>query len=201
MQWRQDFIQISIQRRSSHDDGRKREIHHTRISAQFRGSCRATRVNEAGTGFVEWSGDSEMCYEAGCKLFVDEKNIVQVLKGTPAKEKTTPEFRARWSRPWASLTSYVGGYQLPAQLPEAYSVDSHLILLGDSTKSELVAALQASELLLQVVDEKYPGPGKSLVSFAWSPFAVEKNVILIGATDEAGMEVGESKLVELARNK
>jgi hypothetical protein len=157
-----------------------------------------TLATIVGDGYVDWSGDNERCYEAGCKLFVDEKNNVQVLKGTPTNEKTTPEFRARWSRPWASLTSYVGGYQLPAQLPEAYAVDSHLILLGDSTRSELVAALQASELLLQVVDEKYPGPGKALVSFAWSPFAVEKNVIFIGATDGPGLEAGASKLMELA---
>ena len=90
---------------------------------------------------------------------------------------------------------------MPPQLPEAYSVDSHLILLGDSTKSELVRALQASELLLQTVDAKYPGAGKALVSFVWSPFAVEKNVILIAASDDAGMKVGASELIELMQNR
>lgn len=157
-----------------------------------------TLVTVVGDGFLDWSGDKEICYEAGCKLFVDDTGRVQVLKGELTEAKTTAEFRARWSRPWASLTSYVGGYQLPAQLPEAYAVDSHLLLLGDSAKSELVAALQASDLLPQVVDAKYPGPGKALVSFAWSPFALEKNAILIGATDEAGLRTGVDKLLSLA---
>jgi hypothetical protein len=75
-------------------------------------------------------------------------------------------------------------------------VDSHLILLGDSEASELVAALQASELLPQVVDPRYPGPGKALVSFAWSPFARERNVILIGASDMAGITAGIARLIE-----
>ena len=73
------------------------------------------------------------------------------------------------------------------------------MILGDSTTSELVAALQASELLLQVVDQKYPGPGKALVSFAWSPFALEKNVIFIGATDDAGLKAGVETLAGMAR--
>jgi hypothetical protein len=76
-------------------------------------------------------------------------------------------------------------------------VDSHLILLGDSETSQLVAALQASELLVQVADSKYPGPGKALVSFAWSPFALNKNVILIGASDAAGIVAG---IVQLTRS-
>jgi hypothetical protein len=58
--------------------------------------------------------------------------------------------------------------------------------------------LQASDLLLQVVDEQYPGPGKALVSFAWSPFAVEKNALMIGAADEAGLAAGAARLLELA---
>ena len=106
-----------------------------------------------------------------------------------------------WAKPWSRLTSHVGGYQLPPQLPEAYTTDSHLILLGDSGSGFAVAALQASELLPQVVDRKYPGPGKALVSFAWSPFAVEKDVILVGASDAAGLRAGVRKLLEIAAGK
>lgn len=61
----------------------------------------------------------------------------------------------------------------------------------------LVRALQASELLLQVVDDKYPGPGKALIQYAWSPFALEKNVVYIGATDEAGLSVGVEQLLNM----
>jgi len=35
-----------------------------------------------------------------------------------------------------------------------------MIPAGDSTSSEVVVVVQASELLPQIVDEKYPGPGK-----------------------------------------
>lgn len=155
-------------------------------------------VTIAGEGYVDWSGDAEVCYEPGVILYVDGQRKVTVLLGAEREERTTPEFRARWARPWTRLTSHVGAYQLPPQLPEAYTTDRHLILLGDSTTSQAVAVLQASDLLLQVVDEKYPGPGKALVSFLWSPFAVDKNVILIGATDQAGLEAGVAQLLALA---
>jgi hypothetical protein len=158
-----------------------------------------TLITIAGEGYLDWIGPHEFAYEAGCKLFVNDQRQVVVLKGEQAEAKTTDEFRARWARPWSRLDSHVGGYQLPPSLPEAYASDSHLILLGDSTTSEAVAALQASELLLQTADAKYPGPGKSLVSYAWSPFGVEKNVILIGASDEAGLKAGAAKLVELTK--
>jgi hypothetical protein len=108
-------------------------------------------------------------YEAGCKLYVDAKGQLVVLKGELGDAKTTDEFRTRWAKPWSRLTSHGGGYQLPPQLPEAYTTDSDLILLGDSGSGFAMAALQASELLPQVVDAKYPGPGKALINFAWSP--------------------------------
>ncbi len=56
---------------------------------------------------------------------------------------------------------------------------------------------QASELLRQIVDAKYPGPGKSLISFAWSPFALGKNVTLIGASDGLGLEAGVARLAAM----
>jgi hypothetical protein len=155
-------------------------------------------VTIAGEGYLDWSGDDEVCYEPGVKLYLDEQRKVTVIQGTLTEEPTTEEFKARWAKPWVRLTSHVGAYQLPAQLPEAYTTDRHLILLGDSTTSQAVAVLQASDLLLQVVDSQYPGPGKALVSFAWSPFAVEKNALLIGAADEAGLAAGAARLMELA---
>jgi len=155
-------------------------------------------VTIAGEGYVDWSGDAEVCYEPGVFLYVDAPRQITALGGTWREERTTPEFRARWAKPWTRLTSHVGAYQLPPQLPEAYTTDRHLILLGDSTTSRAVAVLQASDLLLQVVDEKYPGPGRALLSFVWSPFAVEKNAILIGATDPAGLEAGGAQLLALA---
>jgi hypothetical protein len=155
-------------------------------------------VTIAGTGYLDWHGPHEFAYEPGCKLYVNDKRQVTVVKGELSMVKTTDEFRAKWAKSWSRLTQHVGGFQLPACLPEAYTTDSHLILLGDSTSGFAVAALQASELLPQVVDERYPGPGKALVSFAWSPFGVEKNVILVGASDADGLRAGIARLAALA---
>ncbi|MGH7213886.1 MAG: hypothetical protein ACREIT_03900 [Tepidisphaeraceae bacterium] len=71
--------------------------------------------------------------------------------------------------------------------------------MGDSKTSQTARALQASDLLMQVADEKYPGLDRALVSFVWSPFAVEKNVIYIAATDDAGLNAGAQKVAELVK--
>ncbi len=148
-------------------------------------------VTVAGEGWLDWwSSDREIAYEAGVQFYVDAQRQLQVLNGRMEEVKTTPEIRARWAKPWSRLTSYVGAFQLPPQLPEAYVCEDHLIVLGDSATSQIARILQASELPLQTADAKYPGPGKALVSFIWSPFAVEKNVILIAASDAAGLEAG-----------
>jgi hypothetical protein len=42
------------------------------------------------------------------------------------------------------------------------------------------------------------GPGKALVQYAWSPFAVEKDVIAIGASDRAGLQAGIAEVLRLA---
>jgi hypothetical protein len=155
-----------------------------------------TQAKVGGKGFIDFG--PEQFYEPGCVLYVDDKGQTVVVKGEIIEVKATEETRRQWSRAWVRLASFVGTDHLPPQLPEAYAVDSHLILLGDSTGSELVAALQASDLLPQVVDPQYPGPGKALVLFAWSPFALGKNVILIGASDEAGLAAGGARLLDLA---
>ena len=142
----------------------------------------------AGKGFIDYNAaDAEEMYEPGCKIYIDADKKWTVVLGEKTEVQATPEARARWSRPWTRLGTFVGAYNLNPQLPEGYACDRHLILLGDSTAGELIAALQASELLPQVADARYPGPGKALLSFAWSPFALEKDVILVGAPDDAGV--------------
>ncbi len=157
-----------------------------------------TLVTVAGEIYMDWSGDSETIWEPGCKFYIDAEGTFKILNGEEKEVDTTPEFRAKWSKPWQRLMLHVGGFQLPPALPEAYAADSNLILLGDSTCGETVAALQASEILPQIADAKYPGPGKALVEFAWSPFGMEKNVIFIGASDESGLKAGMAALMKLA---
>lgn len=158
-----------------------------------------SRLTIVGEGFVDFSGDVEQCYEPGVQLHVNEQRQVTVLNADGVDAKTSAEFRVRWSRPWSKLTQHVGAYQLPAQLPEAYTTDSHLIVLGSSTTSHAVAVLQASELLPQIADEKYPGPGGALVSLCWSPFAAEKNAIVLASSDPAGIKAGVEALTQLLK--
>lgn len=160
-----------------------------------------TLIEVGAGGLLDWLAPHEQAYEPGCTLYVDAKNQLTVLKGELSMVPTTDAFCAKWARPWQRLMHHVGGYQLPPELPEAYSFDGHLILLGDSRSNQAAAVLQASELLPQVADAKYPGPGRALVSFAWSPFAVEKNVILVGASDTEGLRAGVARLVALTGAK
>jgi hypothetical protein len=158
-------------------------------------------VTIAGDGWVDFGGDRELCYEPGVKLYFDERREMKVINAQAKEMKTTAEFRAKWAKPWSRLTTHVGAYQLPAQLPEAYTTDSHLIVLGDIKSSQAAAILQASELLPQTVDAKYPGLGKALVQYAWSPFAVGKNAIIIGASDKEGLQAGIDRLLKVAGQK
>jgi len=159
-----------------------------------------TLATVAGKGFIAPGDKSgEDFFEPGCKLYVNEKKSIEIIKGAKTEQKATDDVRLAWPRPWQRLTTTWASWILPPKLPEAYRADRHLILIGDSQKSELVAALQASGLLQQVVDSRYPGPGKCLVSLAWSPFALEKNVILVGAADDVGAYAGIDKLVEMVK--
>ena len=158
-----------------------------------------SRITIVGEGLVDFSGDAELCYEPGVQLHLNEQRQLTVLNAVAADTQTSAEFRTRWAKPWSKLTQHVGAYQLPAQLPEAYTTDSHLIVLGSSTTSHAVAVLQASELLPQIADEKYPGPGGALVSLCWSPFAVEKNAIVLESPDAAGLRAGVEEITKLLK--
>ncbi len=158
-----------------------------------------SRITILGEGFVDFSGDVEQCYEPGVQLHVNEQRQLTVLNAESSEVATSTEFRKRWAKPWTKLTQHVGAYQLPAQLPEAYTTDAHLIVLGSSTTSHAVAVLQASELLPQIADEKYPGPGGALVSLCWSPFAVEKNVIVLASPDQAGLKASVEALTQVLK--
>ena len=192
-------VQLQIE-----DNGRIRAVNSdgTDLGESWRDTPN-TLATIVGKGFIDYhAADAEEMYEPGCKIHIDATKKWSVVRGEKTEVKATPEARARWSRPWTRLSPYVGGFNLTPQLPEGYVSDRHLILLGDSTTGgELVAALQASEILLETADARYPGPGKALLSFVWSPFALEKNVILIGASDEAGVNAGIKALLSLVATR
>lgn len=159
-------------------------------------------VTVTGQGLLDWVNQNrEQAFEAGVKLYVNSKRRVEVLNGQPQQVRATEDVQHRWSAAWQRLTRYVGNYQLPAQLPEAYETDDHLIVLGDSRSSRIVAALQAAEVVPQIADERYPGAGRALVSFVRGPFHPERNAILIAASDAAGLTAGARKVAKLARER
>ncbi|MFW6038927.1 MAG: hypothetical protein ACOC9P_00440 [bacterium] len=155
-----------------------------------------TLLTVTGDGFIDINGP-ETFYRAGCELLVQQRGRLKPLNAAKTQVKASESVRATWSRPWKRLRTYTGAHNLVPQLPEAYRVDEHVILLGDSTRSELVRALQASELLPQVVDEKYPGRGKALVQFAWHPFTLGHHAIYLGSVDTEGLNAAIDSFLEL----
>jgi len=184
----------------SADDGRT--VARTRAGADLGDGWRQpnTLATVVGAGYADVTPTGAAFYEPGVQLLVNRDGQTEVLTGQPTRVKTTEDVRRRWSRPWVRLRPYIGTYDLSPQLPEAYRVNTALILLGDSRQSALVAAVQAGELLPEVADDAYPGPGKALVSYVWSPFALDRDAIVIGASDVAGLEAGASRLLALAPN-
>ena len=66
----------------------------------------------AGKGFIDYSAaDAEEMYEPGCKIYIDADKKWTVVLGEKTEVKATPEARARWSRPWTRLGSFVGRLQ------------------------------------------------------------------------------------------
>jgi hypothetical protein len=149
-------------------------------------------ITFAGEGYVDYSGDREVCYEAGVRMYIDTKRQKAVLNGSAKEERTTPAFRARWAKPWHRLTTHVGGYQYPPQLPEAFTAEGHLIVLGENEVSRVIAA---GEILDRVADGKDPGPGRALVQYVWGPFAPDADVVLVSAVDAAGVGAGVKALM------
>jgi hypothetical protein len=147
---------------------------------------RSAIVTVAGEGLVFSYKGQDVCCEAGVQFHIDALDRLTFLYGEKEEVKTTAEFQQRWAKTWNWWTTF-----------EHYTTDDHVILLGDSVSSGAVAALQASELLLQVADSQYPGPGKALLSYVWSPFTVNKNAIVIAASDKEGLQAGIAQLLTL----
>jgi outer membrane protein assembly factor BamB len=81
------------------------------------------------------------------------------------------------------------------------SVRGNLILLSLPGGGALAGPLWTSRLPIRHLTENYPGKGRGLVAYAWSPFSGQEDVILLGAGDESGLEKAVSKLLELSGTK
>jgi outer membrane protein assembly factor BamB len=81
------------------------------------------------------------------------------------------------------------------------SVRGNMILLSLPGGGSLAGPLWASRLPIRHLSENYPGKGRGLLAYAWSPFSGQEDVILLGAGDESGLEKAVTKLLELAGTK
>ncbi len=79
---------------------------------------------------------------------------------------------------------------VPLSLPE------NTIALGCRTTNDLIARLY--DLHYTYLDQKYPGPGGYVVRSLHDPFGNGRNVIFVGASDDAGLRLAIAEFTRLA---
>ncbi|MGB9608506.1 MAG: hypothetical protein ACPL7E_08220, partial [bacterium] len=65
--------------------------------------------------------------------------------------------------------------------------------------SLLIKALQRASILPIVANDYFPGKGKGIVEYAWSPFSLGKDVILVIGSEKEGVIKAGKKLLSLMR--
>lgn len=113
----------------------------------------------------------------------------------------TKEEREQRRKEWETLQNWAGQNGYPPSLPDAFEADDHLILVGTDKSSTLVQALQRASILPRVANDYFPGKGRGLLEFAWSPFALGKDVILVTGSDAAGVRKAAERLLMLVGGK
>ena len=111
----------------------------------------------------------------------------------------TIEEREKRRKPWLRLRVWAGENGYPPTLPDAFEVDENLILVGTDSSSVLIQALQRASILPMVANDYFPGKGRGILEYAWSPFALGKDVILVTGSDPSGVRKSAKRLLELLR--
>ncbi|MBI2190779.1 MAG: hypothetical protein HYU36_02190 [Planctomycetes bacterium] len=115
---------------------------------------------------------------------------------TPEQYRALPaEEQEQRRKPWERMVNWEGSRGYPPQFPDAYQVEENIILIGKDSTSFLVNAIQRGSLLRRVANEYYPGKGRGLVQYVWSPFSLGKDVVLITASDNAGLQAAVKEVV------
>ncbi|MFA4015466.1 MAG: hypothetical protein RUDDFDWM_000549 [Candidatus Fervidibacterota bacterium] len=146
----------------------------------------------------------------GISVFVEDEHLVwrkgRYPKVFPAIEKrgekwfeVTEEERERRRKPWVKLRIWAGENGYPPTLPDAFEVGEDLILVGTDSSSTLIKALQRASILPFVANDYFPGKGRGLLEYSWSPFALGKDVILVTGSDPAGVRKAAQELLTLLR--
>jgi hypothetical protein len=111
----------------------------------------------------------------------------------------TIEEREKRRKPWLRLRVWAGENGYPPTLPDAFEVDENLILVGTDSSSVLIQALQRASILPMLANDYFPGKGRGILEYAWSPFALGKDVILITGSDPSGVRKSAQRLLALLR--
>jgi hypothetical protein len=111
----------------------------------------------------------------------------------------TEEEREKRRSPWAKLRIWAGENGYPPTLPDAFEVEENLILVGTDSSSVLIKALQRASILPFVANDYFPGKGRGILEYSWSPFALGKDVILVTGSDPAGVRKAARELLTLFR--
>jgi len=88
-----------------------------------------------------------------------------------------------------------GGDWCERTLPH-YTIKEDLILMG-SENNRLIKAVFGAHIPLRRFSEHYPGQGKGLIEYLWSPFYPYKDAVLILSRDEAGLRKAVNTLVKI----
>jgi len=145
---------------------------------------------------------------------VDIKNEENVLQKSfypkvfPAFEKRNDKFvflsseeRKKLKKPWDKLYQWTGTKGYPPTLPDAYYVPENIIVIGKDQTSKIINILQRSMILMRVTNYYYPGSGRGIIQYVWSPFTLDKDAILITGSDDEGIEKAAKKLISITSGK
>ena len=75
----------------------------------------------------------------------------------------------------------------------------HLILLGDPAQNRWLADIHNYQLVRRPLSPSYPGVGRALLQYAWTPFYDGYDAVTISANDISGLRAGIAKLLELGK--
>jgi len=111
------------------------------------------------------------------------------------------EERGKLKKPWEKLVQWTGAKGYPPTLPDAYDVPENIIAVGKDQTNKIVNIFQRSMILMRVTNNYYPGPGRGIIQYVWSPFTLDKDAILITASEDEGIRKATKQLISIAGGK
>lgn len=72
-----------------------------------------------------------------------------------------------------------------------------LVLLGQPSQNRWLKDIHDQQLVRRPLTPNYPGTGRALIQYSWTPFYDGFDALLIGATDSAGLQAGITEISKL----